>query len=60
MPILTTAFLLALGAMVAIRYGFRSPCLAKAAHIAANLGYPKQKAYMDSIAVVLEGTSGNK
>ena len=42
-------------ALTALRDGYHSPCFAKAARVAAQLGYPKQKAFMDSIAVVLEG-----
>lgn len=42
-------------AIVGLRWGYRSPCLAKAARVASASPYPKQKAFMDSIAVVLEG-----
>jgi hypothetical protein len=42
-------------ALTALRYRYRGTCFAEAARVAARLGYPKQKAFMDSIAVVLEG-----
>jgi len=45
-------------AMVGLRAGFRSPCLGQAARQAGALGVGK-KAYMDSIAVVLDGARRN-